>query len=141
MREITTPNGQAVLVPDVGEECESDQLIEICQVFDRLLVAAWIQQDLPPRPFIFDGCSGPAPDRLPWEIDLRVPCLLHDIAYWAAYPGAVDADRIRAAVDYRWFANDLILCGAPVELIDLIMMGVRSSGAWWPNAQWGYGRG
>lgn len=139
MYVVTSFAGVSISIPEVGEECSNGQIIDISMAFNRTVQVEWIEEMAPPRPFIFDGCSGPAPDMLLGGVDLRVPCLLHDIAYWSAFPDANDAERLRAVADYR-FATDLILFGAPVPMVDLFLTGVRSSGAWWPGAKWGYGR-
>jgi len=138
MYEITLNDGGCLLVPSVGEECPLDQLVKICHAFGRHTAAEWLMDDPPLKTFVFDGCSGPAPDDVNGK-DFQVPCLLHNISYYAADPFHPFSSRYRALTDYQ-FAQDLINVNAPVELVDAFVFGVRTGGAFWPGAQWGYGR-
>lgn len=139
MYEITLPGGVGLLAPSVGEECPLDQMVEICEMFGRHTAAAWLVDDPPLKPFVFNGCSGPAPDTFGSGIDLLIPCLLHDITYFGANPADPDAEKYRALTDYQ-FAIDLLNWSAPPPMVDLYLTGVRGAGAWWPGAKWGYGR-
>lgn len=139
MYSVTSDRGKPVQVPDVGEACATERLIEICRAFGMEEQAETIHSDPPSKPFVYDGCSGPAPERTKNGTDIRLACLLHDIEYYCAHPNAGDARERQAAADYR-LALRMLRLGAAAGSADFYVIAVRSAGEWWPGAQWGYGR-
>ena len=139
MRRVTAPDGTEVEIPDVGEKAEHAQLLAICVAFGLDEAAQLLLRDPPPRPFIFDGCSGPVPQELPSGANVVLPCLLHDIEYYTGYSDGPGADEKRAGADYR-LALNMLAQGALSHEVDMFLAGVRTAGGFWPDAKWGFGR-
>jgi len=91
---------------------------------------------MPPRPFIFDGCTL-FPDKI-GTLSLKEICLAHDIAYWIG--GTPDEKK---AADQK-FKDDLSDSGIVGKIISPIAYtGVVIFGDTWLtrqfNANWGFG--
>jgi len=129
------PKPQMVL-PKIGESVALPQIKEICEYYG--LHALWlkIERDPPLRPFKSDGCTGWFDE---WKgVSLYPPGFLHDLKYWAGYPGE-DVERL--AADAELMMDIARLLGS-TEMAETMFHGVRVGGSEKLNApfSWGFGR-
>jgi hypothetical protein len=122
-------------LPKKGEEVPLAKIQEICEHFDLLDLWDKIHHAPPPRPFKSDGCSMWIDD---WHgISLYPACFLHDLKYWAGYPGEHVARLIADAelmIQVARLLND-------TKMAEIMFQGVRVGGdiPKTPFA-WGFGR-
>ena len=123
-------------LPQMGEEVPLPRIKEICEHFGLPELWAKIAQDPPPQPFQSDGCSLWFNT---WEgEDLYPACFLHDLKYWAGYPGE-DVDRLIAdaelMVDVARLLHDTVMA-------EIMFRGVRVGGheRFKRSFSWGFGR-
>ena len=129
------PRPQMVL-PEMGQEVPLPTIKKICEFYG--LHALWqkIQRDPPPRPFKSDGCTGWFDD---WKgVSLYPAGFLHDLKYWAGYPGE-EVERL--AADAELMVDVARLLGS-TEMAETMFHGVRLGGSEKFNASfsWGFGR-
>ena len=123
-------------LPQKGEVVPLPRIKEICEHFGLHELWAKIAQDPPPQPFQSDGCSLWFDT---WEgEDLYPACFLHDLKYWAGYPGE-DVDRLIAdaelMVDVARLLQDTVMA-------EIMFRGVRVGGheRFKRSFSWGFGR-
>ncbi|MFO7964500.1 MAG: hypothetical protein R6U50_11300 [Desulfobacterales bacterium] len=108
----------------------------ICRYYH--LQALWekIENDPPVRPFKSDGCSLWLDVNL--GHDLYPACFLHDLKYWAGYPGE-EVERLIA--DAELMIDAVRILGS-VPLAETIFRGVRIGGheMYKRSFSWGFGR-
>jgi hypothetical protein len=129
------PKPQMIL-PKIGEPVALPQIKEICEFHG--LHALWlkIERDPPLLPFKSDGCTGWFDE---WKgVSLYLPGFLHDLKYWAGYPGE-DVERL--AADAELMMDVARLLGS-TEMAETMFHGVRMGGGEKLNApfSWGFGR-
>jgi len=97
---------------------------------------AKIEKDPPKKPFKSDGCSM-------WfdtwkDISLYPACFLHDLKYWAGYPGE-DVERLIADADLMIHVARLL---GSTEMAETMFHGVRIGGheIFKRSFSWGFGR-
>lgn len=123
-------------LPKLGEEVPLPRIKEICERYG--LHALWlkIERDPPPRPFKSDGCTGWFDE---WNgVSLYPEGFLHDLKYWAGYPGE-EVERLVA--DAELMIDVARLLGS-TEMAEIMFRGVRLGGSDKFNTafSWGFGR-
>lgn len=126
----------AIVLPALGEEVALSRLKEICDYYGLKDLWRKIERDPPVRPFKSDGCTGWFDD---WKgVSLYPAGFLHDLKYWAGYPGE-DVERL--AADAELMLEVARLLGS-TEMAETMFHGVRVGGSEklkTPFA-WGFGR-
>lgn len=128
--------GKPFELPPINEEVPLSRIKEICAHYG--LSALWekIERDPPPRPFKSDGCTGWFDD---WKgVSLYPAGFLHDLKYWAGYPGE-DVERLVA--DSELMIDVARLLGS-TAMAETMFHGVRLGGTDKLKASfsWGFGR-
>ncbi len=131
-----TPVSAAIELPGIGEEVSLPEIKRICLAYG--LEALWekIERDPPGKPFKSDGLTGWFDS---WKgVDLYAAGFLHDLKYWAGYPGEEVA---RLEADAELMMDVARLLGA-TEMAETIFHGVRIGGTEKLGApfSWGFGR-
>ena len=123
-------------LPEKNKEVSLPEIKEICEAYG--LTGLWIkiEKDPPKNPFKSDGCSM-------WfdtwkRISLYPACFLHDLKYWAGYPGE-DVERLVA--DAELMIDVARLLGS-TEMAETMFHGVRIGGheIFKRSFSWGFGR-
>ena len=123
-------------LPVLGEEVPLTRIKEICAYYGLNELWRKIERDPPVRPFKSDGCTGWFDD---WRgVSLYPAGFLHDLKYWAGYPGE-DVERLVA--DAELMIDVARLLGS-TAMAETMFHGVRVGGSEKLNASfsWGFGR-
>lgn len=123
-------------LPKIGEEVPLPRIKAICQFYGLHELWQKIERDPPPRPFKSDGCTGWFDD---WKgVSIYPAGFLHDLKYWAGYPGE-DVERLVA--DAELMIDVARLLGS-TTMAETMFHGVRVGGNEKFNASfsWGFGR-
>ncbi|MDH3694667.1 MAG: hypothetical protein OER96_08870 [Gammaproteobacteria bacterium] len=123
-------------LPDKNEEVTLECIKEICEQFQ--LVELWekIEKDPPARPFKSDGCSMWFNQ---WKGKNMYPaCFLHDLKYWAGYPGE-DVARLKADAELMIEVAAIL---NNTKMAEAMFHGVRVGGheMFKQGFSWGFGR-
>lgn len=123
-------------LPAINTEVPLERIREICAHYG--LHALWrkIEKDPPVRPFKSDGCTGWFDD---WKgVSLYPAGFLHDLKYWAGYPGE-DVERLVADAELM---TDVARLLKSTTMAETMFHGVRVGGAEQLKApfSWGFGR-
>ena len=123
-------------LPRKSEEVPISKIKEICEFYGLHELWQKIEKDPPSKPFQSDGCSMWLDE---WKgISLYPACFLHDLKYWAGYPGeAVD----RLIADAELMIDVARLLGS-TEMAETMFHGVRVGGheIFKRSFSWGFGR-
>lgn len=135
--ELPAPVQRAQMVlPTLGEEVALPKIKEICEFYGLHELWRKIERDPPQRPFKSDGCTGWFDD---WQgVSLYPAGFLHDLKYWAGYPGE-EVERLVA--DAELMIDVARLLGS-TQMAETMFHGVRVGGSEklkTPFA-WGFGR-
>lgn len=125
-----------MVLPALGEEVSLGRIKEICAFYGLHDLWRKIERDPPPRPFKSDGCTGWFDD---WKgVSLYAAGFLHDLKYWAGYPGE-EVERLVA--DAELMIDVARLLGS-TTMAETMFHGVRVGGTERLNAafSWGFGR-
>lgn len=123
-------------LPPMNEVVPLERIREICE--SRGLHALWqrIERDPPGKPFVSDGCTG-------WfnawkGVSIYEPCFLHDLKYWAGYPGE-DVERLVADAELM---IDVARVLGSTNMAEVMFRGVRIGGheGFRASFSWGFGR-
>jgi hypothetical protein len=123
-------------LPKKGEEVPLPQIREICEHFGLNVLWQKIASDPPPKPFNSDGCSRWFDF---WEgVSLYPACFIHDLKYWAGYPGE---DVARLIADAELMIDVARLLNA-TALAETMFHGVWLGGheIFKQPFSWGFGR-
>lgn len=123
-------------LPPLGEEVPLPRIKEICAAYGLYDLWLKIERDPPPLPFKSDGCTGWFDE---WKgVSLYPAGFLHDLKYWAGYPGE-DVERLVA--DAELMIDVARLLGS-TQMAETMFHGVRvgGSGALKTPFGWGFGR-
>ena len=123
-------------LPKKGEEVPLPRIKEICEHYGLQELWAKIEKDPPPRPFMSDGCSLWFDT---WQgVSLYPACFLHDLKYWAGYPGE-EVERLVA--DAELMIDVARLMGS-TYMAETMFHGVRVGGheIFKQPFSWGFGR-
>lgn len=123
-------------LPPLGEEVPLSKIREICAHYGLRDLWRKIERDPPTRPFRSDGCTG-------WFDEWRGKSLypagfLHDLKYWAGYPGE-DVERLVADSELM---RDVARILGSTEMAETMFHGVRLGGThrFKLAFSWGFGR-
>ena len=123
-------------LPEKNEVVDFDTLKEICDHYGLHDLWKKIELDPPKRPFSSDGCTGWVDE---WKgISIYPACFLHDLKYWAGYPGE-SVERLVADAELMIDVARLL---DSTKMAELMFHGVRVGGheklkcSW----SWGFGR-
>jgi hypothetical protein len=123
-------------LPKKGETVSLERIRQICDHFGLHQLWAKIERDPPPRPFSSDGCSM-------WfdswfGVSLYPACFLHDLKYWAGYPGE-DVERLVADAELMIDVARLL---DDIRMAETMFHGVRLGGheVFKQPFSWGFGR-
>jgi hypothetical protein len=125
-----------MLLPKKGEEVPLPRIRDICEHFGLHELWAKIAQDPPSQPFRSDGCSLWLDT---WQgVSLYPACFLHDLKYWAGYPGE-DAARLIADAELM---IDVVRLLEDTVMAEIMFRGVRVGGheVFKRSFSWGFGR-
>lgn len=123
-------------LPPLGEEVPLPKIKEICAHYGLTALWAKIEKDPPTRPFKSDGCTGWFDD---WQgVSLYPAGFLHDLKYWAGYPGE-EVERLAADAELM---TDVARLLNSTTMAETMFHGVRVGGAEQLKASfsWGFGR-
>lgn len=123
-------------LPPIGQVVPLPQIKEICEHYGLLELWTKIERDPPIHPFKSDGCTGWVNG---WRgISIYPAGFLHDLKYWAGYPGE---DVARLSADAELMIDVARLLNATGMAV-LMFAGVRVGGHERLNASfsWGFGR-
>jgi hypothetical protein len=123
-------------LPGKNEEVPLDRIREICLHYGLAPLWEKIRCDPPSLPFRSDGCTGWFDS---WNgVSIYAACFLHDVKYWAGYPGE-DVERLVA--DAELMIDVARLLGG-TAMAETMFRGVRVGGH--PGFRcafsWGFGR-
>jgi hypothetical protein len=123
-------------LPAKGETVPLSKIRQICDRYNLTDLWNKIERDPPPRPFTSDGCSMWVDT---WRgISLYPACFIHDLKYWAGYPGE-DVERLVADAELMIDVARLLNATAMAEIM---FKGVRIGGHEMLKQpySWGFGR-
>ncbi|MBW1841946.1 MAG: hypothetical protein JRI75_09155 [Deltaproteobacteria bacterium] len=123
-------------LPKKGEAVQPPKIKEICEHYGLHALWAKIEKDPPSNPFKSDGCSMWVDS---WDgVSIYSACFLHDLKYWAGYPGE-DVDRLIA--DAELMIDVARLLGS-TKIAETMFHGVRIGGheMFKRSFSWGFGR-
>lgn len=123
-------------LPAMGEVVDLPTIRKICEHYG--LAALWtkIERDPPPLPFQSDGCTGWVNE---WKgVSIYPAGFLHDLKYWAGYPGE-EVERLVADAELMIDVARLLKSTAMAETM---FAGVRAGGTEHLRLEfsWGFGR-
>ena len=130
------PTTKEISLPSMGEVVPLPRIKEICEFYGLHTLWKKIEADTPPRPFKSDGCTGWVNE---WKgISIYSAGFLHDLKYWAGYPGE-DVERLIADAELMIDVARLLNATAMAETM---FNGVRVGGHEHLRADfsWGFGR-
>jgi len=139
--EATTDTPREIAVdefelPGIGEEVLLPRIKVICEHYGLHALWTKIERDPPVQPFKSDGLTGWFDE---WRGKNLYPAgFLHDLKYWAGYPGE-DVERLVADAE---FMIDVARILGSTEMAEAMFRGVRLGGTEKFNApfSWGFGR-
>jgi len=123
-------------LPKKGEEVPLERIREICNHYSLSALWVKIEKDVPQRPFKSDGCSLWVDI---WKgVDLYPACFLHDLKYWAGYPGE-NVERLIADAELM---IDVARRLGSTAMAEIMFFGVRFGGheMFKRSFSWGFGR-
>jgi hypothetical protein len=123
-------------LPKKGEEVPLSKIKEICKWYGLHGLWAKIDKDPPQKPFMSDGCSMWFNS---WKgISLYPACFVHDLKYWAGYPGE-DVERLIADAELMIDVARLL---NSTGMAETMFHGVRVGGheIFEQSFSWGFGR-
>lgn len=126
----------AMKLPAIDEVVPLETIEAICR--HHGLVGLWrkIEKDPPLLPFSSDGCTGWVNE---WcGVSIYPACFLHDLKYWAGYPGE-EVERLVA--DAELMIDVARLLGG-TNMAEVMFHGVRVGGreGFRASFSWGFGR-
>lgn len=123
-------------LPAIGATVSLEEIAAICAHYELPGLAARIAKDPPAKPFVSDGCTGWVNE---WQgVSIYPACFLHDLKYWAGYPGE-DVERLAADAELMVDVARLL---KGVRMAEVMFNGVRIGGheGFRASFSWGFGR-
>jgi hypothetical protein len=123
-------------LPAINTPVSPAQIAAICAHYELPALGTRIATDPPARPFVSDGCTGWVNE---WQgVSVYPACFLHDLKYWAGYPGE-EVERL--AADAELMVDVARMLGG-VRMAEIMFNGVRLGGreGFRASFSWGYGR-
>lgn len=134
--EETSTDAVPFKLPAKGERVSLAEIKTICEHFGLMELWAKIEADPPGKPFASDGCTS-------WVdqvkgVSIYPACFLHDLKYWAGYPGE-KVERLAADAELMIDVARILKSTAMAETM---YAGVRVGGTEHLKAKfsWGFGR-
>ena len=123
-------------LPKINEEVSLDKIKEICESYKLPELWGKIEKDPPAQVFSSDGCTM-WPD-ITGGKDIYPACFLHDLKYWAGYPGE-DVERLVADAELM---IDVARIRKSTKMAETMFQGVRVGGSSKLKLffSWGFGR-
>ncbi|GAB5562692.1 MAG: hypothetical protein SynsKO_43390 [Synoicihabitans sp.] len=123
-------------LPAKGAEVSLAEIKEICEHFGLTSLWTKIAADPPARPFVSDGCTSWV-DETQGRSIYRA-CFLHDLKYWAGYPG----EKVERLVADAELMIDVARILGNTAMAETMYAGVRVGGTEHLKASfsWGFGR-
>lgn len=123
-------------LPKINEEVPLDKIKEICEFYKLSELWAKIEKDTPAQVFSSDGCTM-WPDVTSGK-NIYPACFLHDLKYWAGYPGE-DVERLVADAELM---IDVARIRKSTKMAETMFHGVRVGGSSSLKLafSWGFGR-
>lgn len=134
--DVPVETKQEFVLPAIGEEVPLARIKQICEHYHLEELWRKIESDPPVRPFKSDGCTGWVNE---WKgISIYPAGFLHDLKYWAGYPGE---DVARLVADAELMTDVARLLNS-TTMAETMFHGVRVAGGEQLNASfsWGFGR-
>lgn len=127
---------QIFKLPAVNEEVPLPRIKEICVYFDLPDLWKKIKKDPPSQVFVSDGCTM-WPDKTNGK-NIYQACFLHDLKYWAGYPGE-SVERLVADAELM---IDVARLRGSIKIAETMFHGVRvgGTGKLKQAFSWGFGR-
>jgi hypothetical protein len=125
-----------IALPSMREEVALPRIKEICIFYGLQSLWQKIERDPPARAFQSDGCTGGLNE---WKGTCLYPaCFVHDLKYWAGYPGE-DVERLVADAELMIDAARLL---NSTPMAETMFHAARLGGMARLNASfsWGFGR-
>ncbi len=123
-------------LPKKNEVAPLAKIREICEFYGLASLWQKIEHDPPAKPFKSDGCSM-------WldtyqGVSIYPACFLHDLKYWAGYPGE-DVERLVADAELMIQVARLL---NEAQMAETMFHGVRIGGheIFKQSFSWGFGR-
>lgn len=129
-------NRPGIKLPAIDEVVPLPRIKQICEYYGLHELWQKIERDPPIHPFKSDGCTGWVNE---WNgISIYPAGFLHDLKYWAGYPGEEVARLVADAelmIDVARLLNS-------TAMAETMFQGVRVGGSEHLNASfsWGFGR-
>lgn len=123
-------------LPAINQLVSAEEIARICAHYELPALAERIVADPPRKPFASDGCTGWVDE---WQgVSIYPACFLHDLKYWAGYPGE-EVERLVA--DAELMVDVARLLGG-VKMAEIMFNGVRLGGreGFRASFSWGFGR-
>lgn len=123
-------------LPAINSAVSLPEIAAICAHYELPALAARIAKDPPAKPFVSDGCTGWINE---WQgVSIYAACFLHDLKYWAGYPGE-EVERLVA--DAELMVDVARLLGG-TRMAEVMFNGVRIGGreGFRASFSWGFGR-
>ena len=123
-------------LPATGEEVPLSKIREICEHYGLRDLWTKIENDPPPKTFVSDGCTYWLDS---WDgVSLYPACFLHDLKYWAGYPG----EKVERLVADAELMIDVARLLDSTPMAETMFHGVRLGGHPELNRpfSWGFGR-
>lgn len=123
-------------LPELNRPVTPEEIARLCAHYELPALAARIANDPPLKPFVSDGCTGWVNE---WQgVSLYPACFLHDLKYWAGYPGE-EVERLVA--DAELMVDVARLLGG-TKMAEIMFNGVRLGGreGFRASFSWGFGR-
>ena len=123
-------------LPAMGQVVDLPTIKKICEHYGLHALWTKIEKDPPAQPFKSDGCTGWVNE---WKgISIYPAGFLHDLKYWAGYPGE-DVERLVADAELMIDVARLLKGTAMAETM---FHGVRAGGIEHLKMEfsWGFGR-
>ena len=123
-------------LPPKEAEVPLSKIKEICEAYSLPELWDKIEHDPPPKAFKSDGCSLWFDE---WKgVSLYPACFLHDLKYWAGYPGE-DVERLVADAELMIDVAKLL---SSTQMAETMFHAVRIGGHEFfkQSFSWGFGR-
>jgi len=124
------------VLPAINAPVSLAEIATICAHYELPALAERIAKDPPAKPFVSDGCTGWINE---WQgVSIYPACFLHDLKYWAGYPGE-EVERL--AADAELMVDVARLLGG-TRMAEVMFNGVRIGGreGFRASFSWGFGR-
>lgn len=132
----TPPILRPFALPVINQAVSAEEIARICAHYELPRLAARVAGDPPKKPFVSDGCTGWVNE---WQgVSIYPACFLHDLKYWAGYPGE-EVERLVADAELMMDVARLL---GGVKMAEIMFNGVRIGGreGFRASFSWGFGR-